>query len=128
LPPAVRSLIQQYVSGFEELEALLFLFRRRGQHCSPEALAAELQTRAEDLTAGLEKLAAAGMLASESGAYSYPVGQVPSDSALEWLSSAQESHRLAILRFMTECAIERMRSSAWTAFADAFRFRGRPRG
>jgi hypothetical protein len=128
LPPPVRSLIQQHIGGFEELEALLFLYRRRGQPLSAERLAGEIRAQIEELAPALQKLAAAGLLASESGTYAYPAGVSPADPALEWLSSAQESHRLAILRLMTECAILRMRSSAWSAFADSFRFRGRGRG
>ena len=107
---------------------MLILYRRRGQPLSAERLAGELRAQRDELAPALEKLAAAGLLDASSGAYAYPGGVSPADPALEWLSSAQESHRLAILRLMTECAILRMRSSAWTAFADSFRFRGRPRG
>jgi hypothetical protein len=128
LPAPVRALIQQHVGSFEELEALLFLYLRRGEEWSPEALAQELRLKREDLEPALQKLGSAGLLEPKAHAYAYPVRVGPADPAVEWLCSARDSHRLAILRWMTECAIERMRSSVWSTFADSFRFRGRPRG
>jgi hypothetical protein len=128
LPAEVRALIQKHVGSFEELEVLVFLYARRGEEWTLDALSRETRVGREGLEPALAKLQAAQFVESRQRAYAYPPRPAAAAAAVGWLASARETHRLPILKWMTECAIERMRSSALSAFADAFRFRGRPRG
>jgi hypothetical protein len=122
----LRVFLRDYVSGFEELEALLFFMRapRRAWSSAEVAAAINLQ---EDLVQGaLDALVAAnGILerTSQAGSdqvfrYSPPAELNP---LLAKLQRTYDEQRLRIVQIMSANAMERVRSSAARRLADAFR-------
>jgi hypothetical protein len=128
VPAGVRALLLEHVDGFEKLEALVWLYRRRGQFSNAEQLAQELRVNTASLETALEQLAAARLLEREGSQYASPRSVTPHEASLQWLADAYASDRLSIIQLMTAQAIERIRSSTVRAFSEAFRIRKEPRG
>lgn len=123
VPAAVRDLIREQVHSYEELEALLFLHARPGEDCPPEAVAAALRVPADVAAAALGELAARGLAraaAAGGGAYRFGPATPALGAAVAALAAAYGEQRLAVIRLMSNNAIERLRTGATRAFADSF--------
>jgi hypothetical protein len=124
----LKAFLRDNVSGFEELETLLFFVRapRRAWTCAD--VAAPLKASEELVEGALKSLTQMVVIAEEKGPSSYryapPAGLEP---LLERLLKAYDEQRLTVVQMMTANAIERVRSSAAHRLADAFRVRGRKR-
>jgi len=129
LPEDVVELLRERLRSFEAVEALLLL------HAKPEALRVrELSDRLsvdrEVVRAALEELSRGGFVEQEpAGLWRYAPADAATGAAVDNLAGVYGTARLVVMRRMTENSLERIRSSAATAFADAFRLgRGRKDG
>lgn len=117
----------EFIHSYEQLEILLFLYRRPGEHWSAEDIAQQLKSAPESAAATLEALRARGLLGKQTGpvsTFSYePATQELAESVTE-LAEAYAEGPILVIEFMSANAIERVRSSALKTFAEAFRLRG----
>ena len=120
---AVRTLVAEQLYGYEQLEALLFLHARPGEECLAETVAAALRIPVGTAAGALEDLVTRG-LASARGAgrpaYRFAPSSPELGAAVAALERAYAEQRLAVIRLMSENAIERLRTGATRAFADSF--------
>lgn len=119
--------LSDHVSGFEELEVLLFFVRAPRRAWKLVDVADALNLPTEVLETALSQLATAGTpIAATTDAttaattYRYtPDG--PAERLLQALARAYEEQRLTVLQIMSANAMERVRSMAARRLADAFR-------
>lgn len=122
----LRTFLRDHVSGFEELEVLLFMARSSGRVWSIPEVAKSLNL-AEELTGGaLEALAKNDKLLQRSsgvaGSPAFRYAPAPElQPLLTELQRAYDEERLNIVQIMSSNAVERVRSSAARRLADAFR-------
>lgn len=122
----LREFLRDHVSSFEQLQALLLLAKDARRAWSPEEVAASTGVPLEQMENALDELAQSGHLlaASSQGRtrlYSYaPVGS-STPELVSQLARAYEEQLLAIVRMMSDNALERVRSTAARRLAEAFR-------
>ena len=119
----VRALVAERVHGYEQLEALLFLRACPTEDCTPEGVAAALRIPVESATAALEDLVKRGLVsARESGPHAYRFDPATPElrAAVAGLERAYAEQRLAVIKLLSDHAIERLRTGATRAFADSF--------
>jgi hypothetical protein len=119
----VRALVAERVHGYEQLEALLFLRACPTGDCTPESVAAALRIPVESTTAALEDLVKRGLAsARESGPHAYRFDPATPElrAAVAGLERAYAEQRLAVIKLLSDHAIERLRTGATRAFADSF--------
>lgn len=120
----VKNLLRDFIESFEQLEIVLLLQRKRGQNVTPDEVANELNLSPDTADAALEELCRVGLaeLLIEGGARRYRCrqGAANLDAILHALAEAYEEQRLDVIKLMNKNAIERVRTSAMRAFADAF--------
>lgn len=123
LPEGVRRLLLGPVDAFEKLEVLLALHARTDASRAAELATATgvAERQVEAATAALE---AAGLVERHGGGWRVR-GASPDAPAVAELAAAWAASRPAIMKVMTQRALERIRASAARAFADAFRLRRR---
>ena len=124
LPADVQSLLREHVSSYEQLHILLLLFQERVDW-SAEALAARFKLPVTSISAALSVLASHGLVipTSEPPDPKYRYASPMNEPAVEALVHAYQKQPLAVIRFLAEQSIERIRADALRAFADAFLFR-----
>ena len=124
VPEAVRRLLVERISGFEDLELLLLLCREPDRPWTPAAAAEKLgiaDTVVETaFTALVQRELAAGV---GGGAYTFAPAVPSLRSACEQLRTIHEQDRFRIVGLMAETAFERIRHATTKAFADAFLIR-----
>ena len=124
LDAEARSLLFEHVSGYDELEALLLLHAAPARAWTVVEVAAALRIAALDAAAALGELSAHRLLATENASAPERFRYAPADGALaagvDRLAQAYAGQRLDVVKQMSANAIERLRSSAARAFADAF--------
>ena len=123
LPADVQGLLNR-VDSYEQLEALLFLRSRPSQALTAKEVAAELGASPDEVERALMRLHAMGLLATAVGEmrahYRFEPADAGSREAVDHLAEAYSESRLEVMRTMTANAIDRLRTDAVRAFADAF--------
>jgi hypothetical protein len=119
---AVRGFLAEYVDGFQELELLVALAERGGTVPS-EDLVRISRSSLEEFAAAFGRLRAAGAVAGGDGAD--PPRIALQDPRLDALVTLYRGEPVVVMRMLNSLAIERVRSGATRAFADAFLIRGK---
>ena len=125
LPGGARRLLLGAVDSFEKLEVLLAL------HAAPAPLrlgtiAARTGLSAVEVEAAAAALANAALVEHlTDGTWRVPPPGSPERAAVAELAAGWAASRPAVLKIMTQRALERVRAGAARAFADAFRLRQR---
>jgi sugar-specific transcriptional regulator TrmB len=125
----LRGFLRDHVSGFEELEALLFVAREAARDWTDSEVAATLNVPVEPISTALESLLSRGIVEAirrgKLTAYRY----APKTDALRVqvaeLQRIYPEQRLAVMQMMSANALERVRTAALQRFADAFRLEAR---
>jgi hypothetical protein len=127
VPDEARELLRTVVDSFEKMEVLALAHREVDVVWTTDLAAQRLRLAAESIGAALDELAAAGMLSRRDGGYVFGPA-VALQAAATALCDLYDRDRIVVLNLMTSLAMDRIRSSAAAAFADAFRFRRRDPG
>lgn len=121
----LQAFLRDYISSYEELEALLLLARSGDRSWSTAELAETLKIRDDSAEAALERLVGTGRLldvVQQAGATRFQYG--PKDDQMRRLvielETAYAEHRLTIVQLMSKYALDRMRGAAARRLADAF--------
>jgi len=129
LPASVQDLLRERVTSLEQLEAILLLRESSPRRFSVPEIAVAVRMPEALVAPALQSLAAAGVVtaAGEPGsqAYAYREGSEALDRAIAILASAYAESPSLIMGLMSRNAIERVRSGASRAFAEAFIFKNR---
>jgi hypothetical protein len=123
IPEAAAALLRERVHTFEELEALVFVYRGRVDAWGPNAIATTLKLPLEATEEALIALGANGLLVTETGEvprWRYGPATPDLDEAAAMLVRAYGENRLGIVKRMSDNAIHRMRTGAMRAFSEAF--------
>lgn len=120
LSPELRELIDHHLGTIDEIEVLLWLFARQGEHHSVSAVAAGLRKPENAIRQHLPRLASNGFLARHASEdrYSYSVSSEGSNAAIEELARLYEERPVTLINALYERPSTSVRS-----FADAFRIR-----
>ncbi|HET9298470.1 MAG TPA: hypothetical protein VFO11_00905 [Candidatus Polarisedimenticolaceae bacterium] len=124
LSPATQAFLNEHVEEYEDLEVLLLLFRHPERSWSAAEVAEHLRVSSDAVTDALAHMRSHALAESVPGPiprFRYAASQ--GGTCVEELSAAYEHDRLRIIRRMNANALERLRTSAIRAFAEAFRLR-----
>lgn len=122
LPQDVVELLRERLHSFEALEVLIAL-QSDPRTWRVREIADRLGVDREIIRSALDELRRGGFVVTEPDeSWRYAPTDAPTAAAIHRLLLAYRTSRLDLMRRMTENAMERIRSSAATAFADAFRF------
>lgn len=123
LPQDVQAILRTHIESYEHLSILLFVHRESARHWSEAQLSCELRIPAPLAATALGSLQDAGLISVESKAgllrYKYAATGA-TDATIARLASEYLENPVRIVKFMSANAIERVRTSALRAFADAF--------
>lgn len=122
-----RELLATRVESFEKLELLSLACSERTVW-TVRAAAARLRLGEPQIDVALQELEAAGLLGRDATGYRYAPARPELDDAAAELCRLYAEDRLLIVNILTTSALDRIRSSAATTFADAFRFRKPDKG
>jgi hypothetical protein len=119
-----RTLLRDFITSFEMLEIFLLLHANAGRYWSAAEVTARVHI-ADDLVArALESLNARRLILGSPplppGRFQYSPGNRDLADAADDLARDFSERRAAVLSTMSTNAIERLRSGALNAFADAF--------
>jgi DNA-binding MarR family transcriptional regulator len=131
LPDEVRALLRERIESYEELEALLALERLRGTGRTAEELSGAVHVDVPLIERALRSLEARALIerrapSAQNSAlrpeprYFYAPASTQLDSAVRALAMAYAEQPIPIIKIMSENAIQRLRTGAARAFADAF--------
>ncbi len=125
--PKLRRLLEAPLDTFEKLEICMVLWTAAARTQSPRELAARVQLPIDLVEHALADLVAAHFveLAGGLARLTVPADLVPDVQALVELYATD---RLTIVRTLSELAMDRVRSMAARAFADAFQIRKKREG
>jgi hypothetical protein len=129
LSDKTRTLLRDFITSFEMLETFLLLHANAGRDWSVAEVTGQVRI-ADDLVArALESLSARHLIRASPplppGRFQYAPGNRPLADAADELARDFAERRAAVLSTMSTNAIERLRSGALSAFADAFILRGK---
>lgn len=120
----VKSFLRAWVTSYEQLQALLLLHGRRDDSFSTVSVAEVLHTSEPVAAEALEHLCRVSLvqvhLASSPPTFKYAPASSQLDDLVDQLADAWEHHQLTVMNLMSSNAIERVRTGALRAFADAF--------
>jgi hypothetical protein len=121
VPADVVELLRSAVHTYEALDVLL-LIARRGRGLSAAEAASALGIRTDIADAALSGLAGAGVIEGTRGGGDAAYGDILASrrAVVDRLADAYRDHRVDVVVIMNNQAMERMRSAALRAFADAF--------
>jgi predicted transcriptional regulator len=123
IPEEVRTFLRDYIDSYEGLEVLLLL-RRVRTAWTTEALCARLKTSATLIDRTLATLVRARLVNSANQnvptSYTYAEEDETRDAILCALDRAYREEPIEVIQLMSTNAIERLRTGAIRAFADAF--------
>jgi hypothetical protein len=127
LPDGLAQFLSDHVSGYEELEALLFLARSPEQAFTPLEIASSLNVPAESIEAALAALHETGQLVEAKPAHAPKTFRfAPATDRLRLrvaeLQLAYVEQRLGIVQVINANALARARTAAARRLAEAFRF------
>lgn len=121
LKDEIKQFIGRYIRSISHLEAMLFLYKRKGHEFSYDAIASELRTNPEYAKQQLEELANSGLLRrcpKTADCYLYEGGSPDLDEVLQQIDSDYSRHRLAIIDLLYNQPLDKIKS-----FADAFKIK-----
>jgi hypothetical protein len=130
LDPLLERFLRERLETLEQIEVLLILREQRDRDFAPGEVADARQLGGEAAVAALRHLAERGLLASDGGPpprYRYRPRDAELDRGAEALAAAWRDRRTAVIEWVCNEAIERMRSSALRTFAESFWLRRRRR-
>jgi hypothetical protein len=122
----VRIFLRERIETYEELEVLLLLQREALAPWTADMLAARLHIPLATLAEALAALRGQSLVERFSVATAQHYRLSPSvarDETLSRLASLYESQSVEIIKLMSANSIDRIRTAALRAFADAFLFR-----
>jgi hypothetical protein len=124
LPESVQALLRQHLESYEHLQLLLLLSREPDGVWTVEDLSTRLNIPTPLVTAALASLQACWLVEARTLANGLRYVYAPKDPALEptvrRLAREYDERTIQIIKLMSANAIERLRSAALRAFADAF--------
>lgn len=122
----VRAFLRDYIDSFESLEVLLLLYRERTAWTADE-LCRRFKIRAPVMDDALASLVRARLVNTTERnlltSYRYADEDSVRDALVASLERTYRDEPTQIMQLMSANAIERLRSGAIRAFADAFVFR-----
>lgn len=118
VPEDVQGFLREQVTSYEELETLLLLRTSRNRFWTATELAEALHVRRDDAVEAVERLQGLGLLEARGAEFSYTVS--PMEETIARLEEACRESRLEVMKLMSENSVERVRSAAARALADAF--------
>lgn len=126
----VLALLRETITGYDLLEVLMFLHAHRGESWTRGGLGERIYVPLEQIGEALEQLVSHHLLIREvtpSGRlYRYATAASTLGPAVDELARLLVEQRALIMSIMSTNAIERVRSKAPSAFADAFLLRKKP--
>jgi hypothetical protein len=127
IPEKVRALLRERITSYDLLEILMFLHAHREEAWSKRSLSERVHRPLDHLPEALEALVHQGLLTRDADLhaplYRYAAAEPALHEAVEELAGLLAERRPAIMSLMSAQAIERVRSKAPRAFAEAFLFR-----
>lgn len=131
IPNDVLTLLQERLSGLDDLEVLLLVHSNAPASCTASAIDERLGLPERASEPVLMSLHAVGLLQEESGSaersFSYRPATLALDAAVTALAAIYRERPLVVMRILSKSALERIRTAAARTFADAFVI-GRNRG
>jgi membrane-bound ClpP family serine protease len=118
----VRALLVAHVRSHEQLETLLLLHRKRDQEWTVMSVSEALNISASAAAEALSELASGDLvelLHAESVPPRYRAAKTSLGPAVEHLAQAYSENRIELMKVLSANAIERVRTGALRAFADA---------
>lgn len=124
IPDEVRALLRQHLTSFEKLEILLLLQAHPEQALSVRDIAASKNISEDLVIIALNELHTSRLIGIEAATpravYRYAPVTTELAHATKALARVADEQRAAVMSLMSANAIERVRSGAVRAFADAF--------
>ncbi len=123
IPPDVLALLRERLSGLDDLEVLLFVRRGASERRTLEVISAKIRLPEASIQEAVDRLCAAGLLAMHDtgeGGFSYRPETPALDATVKALADYYEQRPADVMRILNRLAIDRIRSGAAKAFADAF--------
>ena len=128
IPEDIRLLLRQHLPSHEQLEVLLLMHADQSREWSIEEIAEKLKISSILVEEAVQHLAAAQLIErwkSPSGALRCRGPLESCRKLIDRLAVVYEQNRLELVMQMSANAIERIRTGAVRAFADAFRIKGK---
>lgn len=125
VPDDVRALLSERIESYEQLEILLALERARGAEKTSDELSTTLRVGSALVEPALRALESRGLIGRRSTTehephYLYMPATAALDGAVQALARAYAEQPIPVIKLMSENAIQRVRTGAVRAFADAF--------
>jgi hypothetical protein len=119
-----RTLLRDFITSFEMLEIFLLLHASAGRDWSAAEVSGRVHIADDLVVRALESLSARRLIRGApqlaAGRFQYAPGNRDLSDAADELARDFPERRAAVLSTMSTNAIERLRSGALNAFADAF--------
>lgn len=122
-----RALLREFITSFEMLEIFLLMRAQADLSWTVKSVAGRVNVSDDLVARALQSLQHSGLIQLVAGAlgeylgeYRYGPGTPALVSAADELANDYTQRRAAVLSTMSTNAIERLRSGALSAFADAF--------
>jgi hypothetical protein len=126
LSPEVRELIRERITSIEALEVLVSLREVGGRAVTLAELAVNVRLAPAAVNTAVDELQKAGLIALLDGpCVRYQAATLELDRSVTALVDAYAASRVEILVFISQSAIGRVRTSALSTFAEAFKLQGR---
>lgn len=127
LPDALTELLASRIDSFEKLELIVALQAAPRNTMSVDALCRQLKLSRDDIRQAAVELRTASLVALTSTGEVQLLPPTNHDhAAIAELVRVYEEDRLAVLKYMGEIALGRIRNMASRVFADAFVIRKKP--
>jgi hypothetical protein len=126
LSPGLRTLLADRIDSFEKLEVLMQLQRAQGRTSSHEALARTLDRDRDDVRQVCTDLVQAGLVSVDpAGNVTLSPATSDDEALVSELADVYDADRIEVVKAIAEASLERLRSMAGRAFAEAFVLRKR---
>lgn len=126
ITPDIARFVSAFVHSYEHLESLLLLHRDSSRDWSAHEVAETLAVDRERVEPALRELAVAGIIQASPGvAVRYRGPRETFRELVGGLSYAFEHDKIEVIAAMNRNAVQRLRTDALRAFADAFVIRRR---
>jgi Mn-dependent DtxR family transcriptional regulator len=123
IPADVRALLDEHIHTLEQLEAIILMRKAEREDWSGEEVADLLHVSVESAREALQRLAQGGVLEAielPARGVRYRGFTKRFEALVDRLLEVYESNRIELMMLLSANAIERMRTGALHAFADAF--------
>jgi DNA-binding IscR family transcriptional regulator len=124
IPEEVQAFLRDHIESYEQLEILLLLWRERVAVWTVEHISARLRIPAPLAAAALASLSASRLVESRDDqpepGLAYAPATATLDEIVNRLAGAYANKPIEIIKLMSANAIQRVRTAALQAFADAF--------